>query len=410
MFLQNAVEEPETPMTLWAEEYPELIKYMGSKSKIIAEVVSAIDEIYKGGTICDLFAGSCSLSGALRNQAPIVSNDIQEYSAVLAHTYLNSRVNPADHKTGEELVEIAEKIVNHNLSLLKINLDYTSINTLAKFNKIEKQSQSLINKKFDYHWSLFTKCYSGTWWSTYQCAWIDALRQVAEDEKDSGTYFVILSALMFAMAYASQGTGHYAQYRGADNDKSMFDILIYRNKSLKDIFIRKYKQLCEYLQKTPPTQNNIVMAADFRDCLAGLKDATVYADPPYCFVHYSRFYHAIETLVLYDFPEIQKINDVMVKGRYREGRHQSPFCIKSQVPVAFQEIFKGIAKTNSELVLSYSDSGMIPLKELMAIAKASLGSKYFIKIEKMHHKHMTMGRRDDRDRDVKEAIIIAGRK
>jgi adenine-specific DNA-methyltransferase len=53
---------------------------------------------------------------------------------------------------------------------------------------------------------------------------------------------------------------------------------------------------------------------------------------------------------------------------------------------------------------------MIPLEGLMAIAKASLGSKYFIKIETLDHKHMTMGRRDDRDRDVKEAIIIAGRK
>ena len=412
MLQQNVFEDEytKTPMTLRAEKYPELIKYMGSKSKIITQVVAAIDEIYKGGVICDLFAGSCSLSGALRNQAPILSNDIQEYSAVLANTYLNSKANQSSHKTAEELVEIADKIVNQNLALLSINLSYTSINTLTEFNKIEKQSQSLINKKFNYKWSLFTRYYSGTWWSTLQCAWIDALRQVAEDEKDSGTYYVILSSLMFAMAYASQGTGHYAQYRDADNDKSMFDILIYRNKSLKDIFIRKYNQLCVYLQQSLPTYQNIVMAADYKDCLDGLKEATIYADPPYCFVHYSRFYHAIETLVLYDFPEIQKIKDIMVKGRYRENRHQSAFCIKSQVPNAFQEIFKGVAKTKSDLVLSYSNSGMIPLEGLMAIAKASLGSKYFIKIETLDHKHMTMGRRDDRDRDVKEAIIIAGRK
>lgn len=412
MFLQRVVEDvySVTHTSLKADKYPELIKYMGSKSKIITQVVAAIDEIYKGGVICDLFAGSCSLSGALRNQAPIISNDIQEYSAVLAQTYLNSSVNSTGNKTGEELVEIAEKIVCQNLSLLRIDLDYSSINSLAKFNKIEKQSQSLINKKISYQWSLFTKFYSGTWWSTYQCAWIDALRQVAEDEKDSGTYNVILSSLMFAMAYTSQGTGHYAQYRDADNDKSMFDILMYRNKSLKNIFVKKYNQLCEYLKKAPPTQRNIVMAADYRDCLAGLEESTVYADPPYCFVHYSRFYHAIETLVLYDFPGIQKTNNVMVKGRYRENRHQSPFCIKTQVPNAFREIFKGIAKTKSRLVLSYSDSGMIPLTELMTIAEESLGSKYFLKIEKMHHKHMTMGRRDDRDRDVKEAIIIAGRK
>lgn len=411
--LQRSVAEDtyvENQSNLRAEEYPELIKYMGSKSKIITQVVSAIDEVYRGGVICDLFAGSCSLSGALRNQAPIVSNDIQQYSVVLANTYLNSRIDLSSHRTGEQLADIAEKIVCQRISKVGIETDYSTIKSLSKFHKIEKQSQNLIQKHFDYNWSLFTRFYSGTWWSTLQCAWIDALREVAEDERESGVYYVILSSLMFAMAYASQGTGHYAQYRNADNDKTMLDILIYRNKSVKDLFIRKYNQLCEYLRQAPPSQANTVMAADFKDCLASLDEATVYADPPYCFVHYSRFYHAIETLVLYDFPDIQKINNVMVKGRYRENRHQSPFCIRTKVPQAFRDLFSGVARTNSELVLSYSDSGMIPLKTLMSLAKECFGSKYTLKIEKMHHKHMTMGRRHDRDRDVKEAIIIAGRK
>lgn len=411
--LQRCVAETsyvENQGSLRAEEYPELIKYMGSKSKIITQVVSAIDEVYRGGVICDLFAGSCSLSGALRNQAPIVSNDIQQYSVALANTYLNSRIDPIKHKTGEKLAESAEKIVCQRISKIEIDTDYSTIKSLPKFQKIEKQSRSLIQKQFDYKWSLFTRFYSGTWWSTLQCAWIDAFREVAEDERESGIYYVILSSLMFAMAYTSQGTGHYAQYRNADNDKTMLDILKYRNKSVKEIFVRKYNQLFEYLCQAPPTQANRVMSVDFKDCLANLDEATVYADPPYCFVHYSRFYHAIETLVLYDFPEIQKINNVMVKGRYRENRHQSPFCIRTKVPQAFHDLFSGVAKTNSELILSYSDSGMIPLKALMSLAKECFGSGYTLKIEKMGHKHMTMGRRQDRDRDVKEAIIIAGRK
>ena len=46
---------------------------------------------------------------------------------------------------------------------------------------------------------------------------------------------------------------------------------------------------------------------------------TIYIDPPYTNAHYSRFYHIPETLVLYDYPEIE------FSGRYRTDRFQSGF-------------------------------------------------------------------------------------
>jgi adenine-specific DNA-methyltransferase len=70
------------------EDVPHIIKYMGSKRNLMGFVVEGISEVYKGGVVCDLFAGSSVLAGALRDQVPILSNDIQEYSAVLAKTYL----------------------------------------------------------------------------------------------------------------------------------------------------------------------------------------------------------------------------------------------------------------------------------------------------------------------------------
>src|SRR5688572_19279681 len=66
----------------------QFIKYMGSKTKLLPFVIDSIEEVYEGGIICDLFAGSCSLSGAIGSQAPMVSNDIQAYSAVIAKAYL----------------------------------------------------------------------------------------------------------------------------------------------------------------------------------------------------------------------------------------------------------------------------------------------------------------------------------
>ncbi len=59
---------------------PHIIKYMGSKRELLKYLGNSIKEIYNGETICDLFAGTCVLSGALGHATPMFSNDIQEYS------------------------------------------------------------------------------------------------------------------------------------------------------------------------------------------------------------------------------------------------------------------------------------------------------------------------------------------
>ena len=68
--------------------YPQLIKYMGSKAKIINFVSESIQSIYNGGVVCDLFGGAASLSGALGSTYPVLTNDIQHYSSLIASVYL----------------------------------------------------------------------------------------------------------------------------------------------------------------------------------------------------------------------------------------------------------------------------------------------------------------------------------
>ena len=161
-----------------------------------------------------------------------------------------------------------------------------------------------------------------------------------------------------------------------------------------------------YLQfNTKSKVNSAFLSADFKEALKTFEGGTVYADPPYCFVHYSRFYHALETLVLYDYPEIQKKNNVIVKGRYREDRHQSPFCIKTKVEDAFLDMFKGVESTKSQLALSYSNTGMISLETMMELA-SSVWDSSKIEILTTDHQHMTLGRQGTRYRDVKECLLL----
>ncbi|MDZ4784617.1 MAG: restriction endonuclease, partial [bacterium] len=70
----------------------------------------------------------------------------------------------------------------------------------------------------------------------------------------------------------------------------------------------------------------------------------------------------------------------------------------------FEEMFKIISKNNCSLVLSYSDTGMISIEELLNLAK-NIFQKHIINIKSIDHQHMTMGRFNDRDREVKELLI-----
>ena len=392
-----------------AQEYPHYIKYMGSKTKIMDFVVTGIDEVYTGGTVLDLFAGSASLSGALHNQVSIHSNDIQHYSSILAQVYLTAWKSPKS-PTVDKVIAEAELVARRHINNLTQDYCYSTISELDHFNEVEARNRNFMNHNFKHDFHLFLKFYSGTWWSAEQCIWIDAFREVAEKYRDDPSFAAIMASLMYAMAYTSQGTGHYAQYRDAKTHSSMKDILIYRKRDFVHYFRRKLVDAYAWILGTPSVYKHKTTSLDFVECLKQFEGGTVYADPPYCFVHYSRFYHALETVVLYDYPEIQIKGGKVAKGRYREGRHQSPFCIKTQVMGAFKDMFDGIAATDSNMVLSYSNTGMITMDELEQIACSSFGSKYTLEIETTDHKHMTLGRQGDRHRAVEECLVLAAKK
>ena len=143
-----------------------------------------------------------------------------------------------------------------------------------------------------------------------------------------------------------------------------------------------------------------ISSLDYIDCIATLHPGTiVYADPPYSSVHYSRFYHVLETLVRYDHPKLE------YKGRYRDGRYQSPFDQKSCVGDAFMRLFTAIKDKECHLLLSYSDNALLPEKQLQEIAEKCLGSNYSVTRYSRDYHHMKMGRADESHLDVHELLI-----
>lgn len=387
---------------------PHMIKYMGSKRKMLDQVIMAIGSVHNSENtpVCDLFAGSSVLSGALRNCLPMISNDIQQYSGVLAKAYLADYHWEQYPNITKEIIDRAVEHVNaFRRDYPQYQFHYNKELSRQEFVDLEIAQQELINEDFqDRPYHLYTKYYSGTYWSFDQCLWIDGLRKAIDyyQVENPSVYYGALASLMFAMSYTSQSTGHYAQYREANTDSSMKDISIYREREVVPYFLKKMGDFQQMLG--PNNRNHQVYAEDYMDCLDRVPNGTtVYADPPYCFVHYSRFYHAIETLVRYDYPSVR------YKGRYRNDRHQSPFCIRTQVRDAFVRMFLKIREIEGQLVLSYSNTGMISLPDLLDLAAESFGQTYIIEPSYFEYVHSTMGRKEDKSREVNEAIIVVRR-
>jgi adenine-specific DNA-methyltransferase len=393
-------------------KYPQVIKYMGSKAAILGFIGSELAKVHADGRpFVDLFAGACAISGGFGHVSKVISNDIQEYSAVISSTYLKR----AEKIGSFDIVALASNIVEARLALLPKDTEYPAETTLDEFNKIERANRELLKHEFAHSHHLFTRIYSGTWWSAAQCVWIDAIREVLDElfstrQIEKSDFDFGLTCLMHAMAYTSQGTGHYAQYRDAKDTAGMVDINKYRRASLPAIFKRKFEALLTWNLQNVTDLGHEMVSMDYRDCLSSIPPSVVYADPPYAFVHYSRFYHAMETIVKYDYPTIQHIGNKIVKGRYRIDRHQSPFCIKTKVKQAFIDLFDGVKKSDSDLLLSYSNTGMIDIEELMSLAASTFGTGYDVWFDHMSHTHMTMGRREDRSRTVRESLIMARKK
>src|SRR5574344_1728523 len=232
-------------------EIPHIIKYMGSKRNILDFVVSTIEEVTQNENqrLYDIFGGSAVVSGAFRNKQPVTCNDIQSYTKVLAGTYLNNydwSLFP-DDIIDVIVGQVEDRVQCFSNKYDKLKFTYGENLSYEEIIELEKCQQSLIDLPFNGLDHLFVKNYSGTYWSYEQCVWIDAISTIARsvEYRDTFLYNVILSSLMFAMAYTTQSTGHYAQYRDITRS-NLNDILLYRNKKVLPLFKQKFQTLKDY--------------------------------------------------------------------------------------------------------------------------------------------------------------------
>jgi len=411
------------------------IKYMGSKREIIDWVGRHIDDAVglKNGCILDLMAGSAAVSYALAPRHRIIANDIQQYSTVLAQTLLQTTSNiPAsdaiwailaphfeqNRKTVRRFLGVhlsAEETFRNTLTVTReVVKEYEQFQTQYPhagnyahseiYNGLGNKFRKLVSDRkgnpYAIPYCLFTVYFGNAYFGLHQAIDIDSMRYAIDSVLPVGSQFrsLALSCLMHAASYCTPGPGHFAQFRALNSVAVCQDILRYRNRSIREYFIKKWTEFREGFRR-PSSEDNLCDTLDYKQALEkyAAQCDLVYVDPPYSFVHYSRFYHALETLVRYDYPDSE------FYGRYRTDRHQSPFCIRIQVADAFKSVIAPVAKLKRKLIFSYSNTAMITLDQLKALCHESFLN---VEVKTNDYLHATMGRRGDKHREVEEALVI----
>ena len=401
--------------------------YMGTKRQIagqLAEVIARAPE----GPLLDAFAGMSAVGTAVAPKRPVWCNDVQHFACSVARSYFTARSRP---ELSPEALSECQNLFEKNRSVLRRSFasalaqerraydsaDLDQICLVSNHLTTRSQSARVVRTRTAFQlgqrhapYCLFSLTYAGGYIGLEQATEMDSLRfaldGLAQQKMiSSETRKWMLIALCRALGRVSNSTGHFAQYLTVkEHTKQRF--LAKRRRS---IWLEWQSALdgMRPLGTREWRRSNRVFQSEAIDLLGLLsrhkvQPAVIYCDPPYTSDHYSRYYHLVETLLLYDYPQIES------KGQYRPDRFSSPFSIKTQVEQSFKDLIDAAAKLKATLVLSYPDCGLLPSPRE---ALVRLLRERFSNVEvaaELVHEHSTLGASNGVESSpVKELVFLA---
>jgi adenine-specific DNA-methyltransferase len=377
------------------------ITYMGTKRALIPIVSEVIHSAQKG-TLLDAFSGMCAVGEAVSPKRQVWTNDVQIFAAEVGRALFMSRHVPltatdaaarhfADFKSQKErLSEVFSRSLRAEACVL-------AAETFSEFARSSQKLNSILDREIEScrlrtpH--LFSKTYSGTFFGIGQAIEADALyaafvhsyqkRIISRDE-----HRWCMIALGRTLLKLANSTGHFAQYLKPKKE-NFRRYLALRRRSMWVEWLNSLSDLAPIRDDIWRSKNKVFN----EDCLRLLpalakKNSSVgviYADPPYTDDQYSRYYHVLETLFLYDYPSVTGA------GLYRPNRFHTPFSLKSKVHAALETLSQSAARTGADLVLSYPTTGLATKAgaDIRTILK-----KHFRTVEtcrSISHTHSTFG-------------------
>ena len=384
---------------------------MGTKRALAPYVARAVDQC-PDGPFLDAFAGMCSVAQEVALHRPKWTNDLQVFATNAAVAYLGPTTDvPLDFR---DRIETASRIhysilVEHYRAEIDRERCLLACTDSQKFLRQWKELQDALSRKQTRNYDLFASTYAHTYVGIEQAIEIDSLRFAidqhckVESSRELRARMMLLAGL--ALLRASATTGHFAQFQ-SPNTGNWKRLQRTRRISVLDKFFELLPEAFSL-----GSEMGGQLRAFNSDALVLLRalskceevPAVVYADPPYKQDQYSRYYHLLETLVLYDYPR------TTAKARYREKRAVSAFSSKAKAARSISALASLSSKAGSALILSYPGNGISGLspQEIIEIMKTT-----YPMVELIHQSqlsHSTMGASKGSATQAAEEYIYFGR-
>jgi 16S rRNA G966 N2-methylase RsmD len=274
---------------------------------------------------------------------------------------------------------------------------------------------------FPYH--LCSSYYPNVYLGIRQAIDIDSLRYAIDQLAGRNAKLKrdhYLAALLHAASVTTSATSHFCQPRGLVRDSEVTAVLRRRSVSIPSrmlVFSRAIRATVAEIEHRP---GNAVRCGGWRELLEGGSPPevnVVYADPPYTSDNYSRFYHALEVLTRYDYPQLEVHKGKTTKGRYPVigRRHRSPFCHRRGVEAELAALCQASARLGAGLVLSYAqengllfkvyrDQGLSPRRARERFLDLARAAYRDVRLETQTLLHSGQG---DSNHQVTELLLIA---
>jgi len=257
-------------------------RYIGSKSKLLTWIKDLVRQNTTGSSFTDLFAGTGIVSEAFLDDFDILNiNDFLFSNFIIYNGFFGSK-----NFDKNKLLKLEKKF--QDIDPEKIEDNYSSINYGGKFFSLN--DAKIIGYVRDY---------------------IEHLIDLTFKEKS-----ILLASLIYSVDKVANTVGHYDAYRKKIDLKDRFKFELIQPINTKNKSIHIYN-------------------SDANELSSQIESDIVFIDPPYNSRQYSRFYHVLENITIWDKPDLE---GVALKPPVKNMSLYS----KNNAPIVFDNLIKGL--------------------------------------------------------------------
>lgn len=309
------------------------MKYMGSKRWMLQNGLGDLieREVQKCPRFWDLFSGSGAVSThvATKYEVPVTAYDLQTFSTVLTQAIIGRDSKVDALSLWERWYARAERLRRYSEPPPLPKITWATV----------RQQRSWCGEQE----TLIAKAYGGYYFSALQAVWIDVLRQALPEQEPQKS--VALAAMLRAASQCAAAPGHTAQPFQPTRTAKPFLVEAWQKDIVDHCKNALFSVAAQYAKIGGSAE-----VADANVAAASVgKGDLVFIDPPYSGVHYSRFYHVLETIARGNCSPVSGI------GRYPAAaeRPRSRYSLKSDSSVALDELFQFISVRGGTAIVTF---------------------------------------------------------